>query len=346
VEEGRVELTSAFCASIEEAISRVRSPPAIALSGAGEYEYASKFASWETRSSVRAKPRRIMLSMAEDDESGRVFFPPELVPAVAHPYITPLGSDVSRAILIRRLHTYLDFTAELEQSVVNPIAHRIGRRRSGYDLPERMIADAYKIYTDEAWHAQFSDDLQRQIQEVTHVAPSLPAAARFTQYLTHVESELDHSTADVARMFFAIVSETLISAILSDIPKDPRVVSAVRDVIADHAIDEGRHHSYFSQLVGFVWPQLDARTRTTIGLLLPRLITTFLEPDLHAEACMLAGYGLDTDDLAQVLWDSYHPADTHERVRRSARMTLRHLEGAGVLDDPAIQARFDEAALL
>src|ERR687886_110138 len=48
--------------------------------------------------------------------------------------------------------------------------------------------------------------------------------------------------AGLTKVFFTVVSETLISAILSDIPHDQRVVGAVRAVIADHAEDEGRHH--------------------------------------------------------------------------------------------------------
>src|SRR6185295_14101103 len=63
--------------------------------------------------------------------------------------------------------------------------------------------------------------------------------------------------------------------IFSGIPSDPRVVMAVRELVADHAEDEGRHHAYFSRLLEFTWPRLNKAQRATIGPLLPEMVLAF-----------------------------------------------------------------------
>ncbi len=129
-------------------------------------------------------------------------------------------------------------------------------------------------------------------------------------------------------IFFTIVSETLISAILSGIPSDPRVVTAVRELVADHAQDEGRHHAYFSRLLEFTWPRLSKAQRALIGPLLPEMILAFLEPDFVAIAGNLRACGLTAEQIDQVMTESYPPATVSAGIRVGV---------AG--DDPALRAR-------
>jgi hypothetical protein len=202
--------------------------------------YRSKFAGWEERCSVRAKPRRALA----DPASPALYFPPEAVPFLEHDLVAaledrrpPEAGSVRDEILMQRLHVYLDFTAELEQQAVNPICATISRRRSGFDFPTGMVEDAYKIYTDEAWHAQFSDDMQRQIAARSGVAPVLPPLPAFIRRLRAATASLPEDAGGLGPLFFAIVSETLISAILTDIPRDERLNKGVRELVADHAGD-------------------------------------------------------------------------------------------------------------
>ena len=145
-----------------------REPPRVRSIGIDEAAYSSKFSHWDARATVRTKPRR---EIAEEEPREHIYFPPELVPVAQHALVQELGAATVDRVLIQQLHTYLEFTSELEHGAVNPVAALISRRRSGFDLPETMIEDAYKICTDEAWHAQFSDDLQRQVAVRTGVGP-------------------------------------------------------------------------------------------------------------------------------------------------------------------------------
>jgi hypothetical protein len=302
--------------------------------------YRTKFRRWEERASVRVKPRRVL----GDAPATTLYFPPESVPFLGHPLIRARGQEVASEILMQRLHVYLDFTAELEQRAVNPICAAISRRRSGFALPPGMLEDAYKICTDEAWHAQFSDDMQRQIVARTSVAPVLPQTPAFMRRLAAANAAPE--TDGLGPLFFTIVSETLISAILTEIPRDARIDAGVRDLVADHAADEGVHHAYFAKLLEHVWPQLDARRRHAIGRLLPEFIRAFLDPDYDALAAIVRSIGLPADEVGEVLSDCFDEEALLDDQRGHARLTLRHFARVGVLDDPMIAEAFEAAGLL
>jgi hypothetical protein len=306
-------------------------PKPVRSIGIAEAAYSSKFNGWHERASVRAKPRR---EIADEEPREHIYFPPELVPVAQHALVQAHGAQTVDRVLIQQLHTYLEFTSELEHGAVNPVAAMISRRRSGFDLPETMIEDAYKIYTDEAWHAQFSDDLQRQVAARTGVGPSVFEEPNFFRKLNGFQQDLGRDEQRLVMIFFTIVSETLISAILSGIPQDPRVVPAVRELVADHAQDEGRHHAYFSRLLEFTWPRLNKAQKELIGPLLPEMVLAFLEPDFVAIAGNLRACGLSAEQIDQVMTESYPPASVRANIRASSKATIKHFERVGVVDDP------------
>lgn len=304
--------------------------------------YHSKFENWDERASVRSKPMREI----SGPPSGQLYFPPELTPMVNHALVRSRGPATATEILARRLNIYLDFTTELEQTTVNPTCAAISRRRTGLTLPDGMLSDAFKIYTDEAWHAQFSDDLRRQVVRQAGLPDQQPAAPAFVARLWRIEGELPLRLRQIARVFFAIVSETLISAILSDIPHDTRLVPAVRELVTDHAIDEGVHHAYFARLLQHAWPQLDAADRRLLGISLPRVIRAFLDPDMELLLTIVEQSGFSGDEAEQIVAESYPAAAVEAMTRCDARATLRHLAVVGVFEDRLVVDHFANAGLL
>lgn len=304
--------------------------------------YRSSFSSWENRSSVRAKPQRIL----DELEEGKVFFPPELVPVLYHPLVREQEQQVINSLLLQRLYVYLDFTADLEQLVVTPVTQLISRRRSGFDVPAAMLHDAYKICTDEAWHAQFSDDLQCQLIAATKELPETVGEPYFLARLDTVKSEIQPSLRPLADLFFTVVSETLISSILSGIPKDKRVFTAVRETIADHAEDEGRHHTFFARFFEYAWPQLTPGQQNLVGTLLPEFIVAFLRPDLDATAAVLRTTGLGPEAVRGVMEETYPAARVQADMRAASAATLRLLDRQGVFESDKVADSFFRSGLL
>ena len=68
---------------------------------------------------------------------------------------------------VQHLYRYLDFTTQLELEVINTVSKDIALGKLDVELPDVMRDDAFKLCTDEAHHAYFSDDIKRQVVAAT-----------------------------------------------------------------------------------------------------------------------------------------------------------------------------------
>ncbi|MFF5488115.1 diiron oxygenase [Streptomyces virginiae] len=307
-------------------------------------QYLSRFERWDDLASVRRRPRRRFAAGEVE-----LYFPPELYPVVRHPLVAAKGSTVVKGLLLQRLYDYLEFTTELETLAVIPVATKISRGRSGLHLPGRMMSDAYKIVTDEAWHAQFSHEFTCEIEAETRVPWSLRgscAPSAFLLRLDEIRGRLPHDLRGVEGLLFGIVSETLISGMLSEIPRDDRLPLSVRNIIRDHAEDEGRHHVYFRSLLTHLWPALGRAEREAVGPLIPEIIYAFLEPDYAQTACHLRDIGLSGEQIDQAITESWPTDRVQSGVAVAAAQLTRYLEEVGALRDKGTLAAFEEAGLL
>jgi hypothetical protein len=306
-------------------------------------DYQSRFNNWDNRASVRTKPLRIL----GEHLDGKVFFPPELVPGMHHEALGAVATpQLEQRILMHRLHAYLAFTTDLEQLVVNPVTQLLSREQLGFHLPRSMLRDAFKICTDESWHALFSDDLADQIIEATGEQPVELPRPRFLTELARLSADESTDIRGLTRLFFTVVSETLISAILCGIPHDRRVIAAVRETVADHAEDEGRHHAFYAKFFEYAWHQVGPAQRTAIGPLLPEFIIAFLAPDRGALAAILGIAPIDPDTIRGIVEESTPTAQVQAAIRTAASSTLRIFTNNGVLDDHRTHDRFAELGLV
>lgn len=307
---------------------------------AAGFAYRSRFDRWDERASVRSSPAPQL-----EQPPRLALFPRRLFPVVDHPVVTARGGDVADRLLTQRLHIFLEFTVELELSVVNPICAQASRRRLGFDLPARMAADAFAIYTDEAWHAQTSSCVSRQVAARTGVQPVELGSHAFSRRLAAQR----HAAPELARLLTlsaAIVSESLISAILTDLPRDPTVSPAVRGLVAEHAADEGIHRAYFTQLLECIWSQLDQRSRTQLAQCLPPMFAAFLSPDLEATATLLFDAGLTANEVATVVSDVHTQTRTTREIHHASRSAIESFRRVGVLDQPGAVEAFAAGGLV
>ena len=305
-------------------------------------DYRSPFRSWYEKSTVRSQPRRLL---SEADPAPH-FFSPDLVPVAGHPLVRALPPDRFRTLLVQHLYRYLDFTARLEHVVVNRTVLGIAHDTLGVRLPEPMRLDAYKIYCDEAYHALFSADLIVQVRDATGIAPALPPEPFFLRRLAAVRAGADERARPLVDLMFVIISETLISATLAEVPDDPEVAGAVREVLRDHLADEGRHHRYFALFLRQLWGQLDAGDRRAAALLVPPLVDCFLRPDAAAVRDDLLAAGLSRADSEQVVAEVFPPDLVHGYTWSTTRQLVRYFAQLGALADPEVEAVFAAGGLV
>jgi hypothetical protein len=303
-------------------------------------EYQSPFENWYTYSTVH-KPLPDFTC-----ETGLVLFPPELVPGVGHPLVDKLGSHVTPRLMMRKLESYNAFTEKLEYKAVMAASIKIAQNPQTFGLSEQAGREARLIVTDESHHAYVAIELIKHIPGFSELAPLIPSQPPFLRGLEESERGLPTELADDLLIAFVSISETLITSILRRIPRDPRIVSAVRNTVRDHCIDEAQHHSYFVYVVHQHWASSTPDRRAILGPLYAKLIRLFLDPDFDLCRAWLLEAGLDPHDAEFVLQDYYSPERLAANLRADAFPTLKLMERVGVLDHPKARPAFVEQKLI
>jgi hypothetical protein len=274
---------------------------------------------WYDIAGVRSGIRRMF---ADETDAGKVFFPQRLVPYLAHEALADLPESQRRALTIRHLYQFLLSTTHLETRVVNTAAELIANNRAGLNVPNAMRLDAFKVYCDEGYHSLYSLDLAEQITSATGVGIPPWNYGGIVDWLQETGRRLLPDEAALVPLLQTVVFETLITAVLIEIPNDPSVVTAVRDVTLDHAKDEGHHHRFFVQFFHELWTNLDHRLREPVALLMS---------------------GVDSPTAATVVADVYAETSSNADI---CRATLRTFRSAGVLEVPGAEEAFAAHALL
>lgn len=303
-------------------------------------KYVSRFEEWDKKSWIRSKPHQ--LDGFEEDLN---FFTRACCPLFKHPAINSLDEETIKQILVHRLFYYLEFTVWLELGPVNDICNLI-RTPDFLDwLPEKMKDDAYKLYADEAGHAEMSHALIRKIELYTG-QKSLRIRPRFLEVLDSLTDGLSIEKANMMKLFFVIVSETLISSTLKDMPIDKSLQKAVREFAKDHAIDEGNHHNYFKQLFSMVWPKLSYSEQLEIGQKIPQMVIGFLYPDGNALTRILQQFPEQIPNPNLIIAEILSKDDIQTDINIAARATLNILKKGGLFKNEVIKHRFNEAYLM
>lgn len=295
--------------------------------------YRSPFTRWNESSWIRSKPIR------EDKFSG-LPFSPNLVPLAAHHAIFE-DSNCWMAVLAYRLLAHLQFTTLLELNHVNPVCSNLAQGQAPIALTTLQRNDALRIYCDEAGHALFVELFSTQVEEtfgINHCALGLP---QFELTLEKLISE--HQTGlspNLIKLFFVTISETLVTKVLNNVPRDERVASVVRAIVGDHAADEALHSIYFRNLFPLLWNNLSPSEKEEIGQLLPQLVWAFLGPDYQVDGRILKQLGFNAKDAQGILEEVYVPKQVAQAVKQAASPTLKMFEAAGVFSIPAVEQAF------
>jgi len=303
-------------------------------------EYQSPFEDWYTYSTVH-KPLPDFTC-----ETGLVLFPPQLVPGVGHSLVDKLGNHATHRLTMRKLESYNAFTEKLEYKAVMAASIKIAENPQAFGLSEQAGREARLIVTDESHHAYVAIELIKRIPGFSELPPLTPSQPPFLSGLDELARGLPAEFADDLLVAFFSISETLITSILRGIPRYQRVVSAVRNTVRDHCIDEARHHSYFVYVVHQHWASSTPDRRELLGPLYAKLIRLFLDPDIDLCRAWLLEAGLDPHDAAVVLRDHYSPGRVSANIRADSFPTLKLMERVGVLDHPAARTAFVEQKLI
>ena len=223
---------------------------------------------------------------------------------------------------------------------------KIAQNPRAFGLSEQAGREARLIVTDESHHAYVAIELIKRLPGFSELPPLTPSQPPFLSGLEELERNLPTEFADDLLIAFVSISETLITSILRGIPRDRRVVSAVRNTVRDHCIDEARHHSYFVYVANQHWASSAPDRREILGPLYAKLIRLFLDPDVDLCRAWLLEAGLAPNDVEVVLQAYYSPGRLAANIRADALPTLKLMQRVGVLDHSTARSAFVEQKLI
>lgn len=300
---------------------------------------------WNSRASVRASEHTYQLpSDLEQQLETRHWFPPAFLPYLSHPSIKAAGQSVIHRLSANHLVYFLDYTTLLEHRIVNRAVETIVHGELGVSIPQKMKTAALQLYTDEGFHALFSDSLAEQIANHYGIAsrPVIP------QRITRLNALLDQTPERhkaLAWFLVGFVSETIIARELLDVSRDA-LVSSVQEMLKDHLTDEARHSRYFSEVFHYLWLTLNSSQRTFTAKYLVQVLLTFFEIDERWLKESLRSTGLNVACIADIFGGLTGQAASAQRARSGAGATLQALHNAGFFDLHSNRQLFTQAGIV
>jgi hypothetical protein len=290
---------------------------------------------WYQKATARSCPRRIQYAYEYD----KVLFPRRLIPYLNTEPLAEIDKNRSDYLVAQHLFTWLSFTVSLEVSVVNRVAMRLADGSSGLQLDTCSRQAAHQIYTDEGYHALFTMDVLHQL-ETAYKIPALPYdSSKVSRRLDAIATGRPDLTA-LIQILQVVIFETLVTSVLEEIPPDESIVSVVRDIVADHAEDERRHHAYFSKLFRKLWPSLDRQIQAVCAHRLPDLIYCSVLPDTDMAITAMRQCGIELRTAQDCIAEAYSESKTADYVKMAARKTIQLFRSCGVFEIPGVDESF------
>ena len=267
------------------------------------------------------------------------YFSPHLVRVNSHPMVSNKGTTITKALQLRNLYRYLAATEAIEIEMVNPALQFV----MASEVAPKFVLDAYKVYTDEGFHALMCMDLRKNISnnEMPYLLRYRSAALEQTLSLTKTSNEKD---AQLILLAITCVNETMIASSLSQ-ATDNTVYPALRELVMAHAKDESSHNIYFSDLMVDLFPRLTTREQRLLIDLMPDIFNSLHLSDITGVVTDLRAEGFNDSEIQTIVGETFTNEVDHEGVRRVCRSSLRMLNRCGLLDSPKAKQAFADKGL-
>jgi len=241
-------------------------------------EYVTHLDSWEENATVRSRPRRVL------DDDGLGYYPVDRQPLCSHPIISQLGPRKLEYVLLQSLYKYLNDIIIFETEVVNKTAREIAKGVFPFDFPFAFRHDAMSVVVDEDYHAFVAMDYVEQVTHRTGVARlELPTQIELSLAIPAALAVTERRFRPGVELLAVAISENTVTSDVAAFARDKSIKRSVKGVMTDHLADEGRHSTFWRELVRFYWSSISEEERAHVGAALPLFLKTYLVNDLQCE---------------------------------------------------------------
>lgn len=298
---------------------------------------------WYANATVRNSPRIIVPDSAADE----YIYPRTRQPVSEHPKVIALGHQAVNYVLAQSTYKYMYEIGLLETKYVIDCGLKIVNDQIMPGAASEIDKlDALTIVIDEGYHAHVALDFIIQMKNKVGIAPlqvpqtngNLDAVGRAFALLP------EQAHRDFELLSVCLAEHTLTKDLLS-IGKEKDATRTFTQVMTDHVSDEGRHATYFANMVKRNWLAMSEENRVLIGQMLPAYLDDYLagDEDREFDRLVLNACGLSREDVEEVLRDTsagYYEA-MHGYIHSTKINLINLLRRMGVLNHAPTQAAFD-----
>jgi hypothetical protein len=300
---------------------------------------------WNNNASVRTSQNAYLLPPGLERElETKDWFPPAFLPYLKHPLIEGAGESIHHRLSANHLVYFLDYTTALEHRIVNRAVETIIYGELDVTIPIRMKTAALQLYTDEGYHALFSNLVAEQVADLYGIKNRSTTPRRIPRLKALVDKTRNKYKA-LAWFLIGFVSETIIAKELLDVTRD-NLVSNVHEMLTDHLLDEARHSRYFCEVFNYLWLTMDSNQRAFAGKFLLGVIRVFFEADEQWLSESLRSVGLPTTSIVDILSGVSGEQAGIQRARSGGAVTLQAMKKSGFFALPYNQQLFIKAGLI
>ncbi|MBB6156702.1 MULTISPECIES: diiron oxygenase [Pseudomonas] len=239
-------------------------------------DYQSFADAWETRATIRTRPRRVL----EDDE--RLIYPLSRQPLVLSETFLRECPQQRDFALVQTLYKFINDVVIFETEIVDQTARAIAKNRFAVPFPFACRYDAMTVVVDEDYHALVAMDFMQQTVAMTGIEPiELPAEIELSRAIPAAVALAPEHLRSAVELICVAIAENTVTGDVAAFARDDTVKPSIKGLMADHLLDEGRHSSFWARMVRIYWHTANDADRETIAQILPVFIGHYLTNDIQ-----------------------------------------------------------------
>jgi hypothetical protein len=302
-------------------------------------DYQSFADAWESRATIRTRPRRVL----ENDD--KLIYPLSRQPLVLSETFLrecPWKRDFA---LVQTLYKFINDVVIFETEIVDKIARSIAKNRFAVEFPFACRYDAMTVVVDEDYHALVAMDFMQQTVAMTGIAPiDLPLEIELSQAIPAAVALAPPHLRNAVELICVAIAENTVTSDVSAFAKDDTIKQSIKGLMADHLLDEGRHSGFWSRMVRIYWHTACDDDRQCIARILPVFIEHYLTNEIQRSFDLRLIDALQIGDAARDALKSEvagleFPINRHHPLVANI---MRFFRSSSLLDSPCVQSALSD----
>ena len=305
---------------------------------------------WDSTASVRNNPETYDLNLPKNNNLSEIpeWHLPNYSGILKHDELSGITPNQKKFVMGTQLLEFVMKQVRFEIECVNTVAQNIANDKYHFSIPQNLRLDALKIYTDEGFHAYFTQKIAYQIREFYNINEFdlNPYIDIFFKKIEKIGSSFDKKYKYLSLLALVIVGE---NQIVSDITTEMKniVFEPIRVMFKEHAIDESMHAKYFALIFDIIWGQLDDTEKEILGSNLCDAMIILGTPRVDIYYYSLGKIGYSKDQISRYISDIYHTKEWKtSKIKDRMSPTINLLNSSGIFKISKVKEKFTTHGLI